>query len=78
MSSLRMRTTFTNCVSATYASKVSPTHPQNDSGSGTKPRSGPSGENGRYAPTTMIAADVKISGQLARLCKNGILFVRIT
>ena len=47
-------------------------------GSGTKPRALANGENGSQAPTAMMTAVVSVSGQLARLCRNGILFVRMT
>ena len=36
------------------------------------------GENGRYAPMAMTVAEVRMSGQLARLWMKGILFVRMT
>ncbi len=41
------------------------------------PSTGPTGENGNDAPTAMTTTVVAISGQLARLCKNGIRFVRM-
>ena len=47
-------------------------------GRGTNPNHTPIGENGNHIPTSMIAAEVMTSGQLARLWMKGILFVRIT
>jgi len=35
-------------------------------------------ENGSHTPKAMIDSVVPVSAQLARLCRNGILFVRIT
>ena len=43
-----------------------------------KPNAGPSGENGSQTPKAMTTTVVTISGQLARLCKKGIRFVRMT
>ena len=38
----------------------------------------PEVETGSKTPISMIAVEVTISGQLARLCRNGILLVRMT
>src|SRR4029434_5484166 len=47
-------------------------------GRGTKPSHTPIGENGNHIPTSIIAPEVTMSGQLARLWMKGTLFVRIT
>jgi len=47
-------------------------------GRGTNPNHTPIGENDNHIQTSMIAPEVMISSQLARLWMKGILFVRIT
>jgi hypothetical protein len=47
-------------------------------GKSVKPNAGAKGEYGSHTPRAMIDSVVAISAQLARLCKNGILFVRMT
>ena len=42
------------------------------------PRTGPSGETGSQTPTAITASVVSVSGQLGRLCRKGILLVRMT
>ena len=46
-------------------------------GSATNPKRSGKGRDGHQAPTAMITARSTISGQLARLCRNGILLVRM-
>ena len=47
-------------------------------GTGMKWSHSATGENGSQMPIPITTALVTINGQLARLCKKGILFVRIT
>ena len=70
--------TFTACVRATYKRSVISKNGQYWDGKGTRPSQYPIGENGNHIPTSMIAPEVMISCQLARLCRNGILLVRMT
>ena len=42
-----------------------------------KPSADAKGEYGSHAPKAMIDSVVSVNGQLARLCRKGILFVRM-
>src|SRR5579863_10269815 len=70
--------TLIACVSPTYASSVSIRIGQYSPGKCASPSEDASGEYGSDIPKAMMDNVVAVSGQLARLCRNGILFVRIT
>src|SRR5579883_3487803 len=69
---------FTACVRAMYTTSVAATNGQYARGRAVKPRAGANGEYGSHTPTAMMASVVRVSGRLARLCKNGTRFVRMT
>ena len=64
-------------MSTTWPSRIAASRCQYSSGSGVKPSTGPSGENGSDAPTAITATVVRISGRLARLYTNGTRLVRM-
>src|ERR1035438_2793385 len=51
---------------------------QKSGGSGTKPRVLASGETVSHAPAATMITEVRMSGQLAQLWREGILLVRMT
>ena len=66
------------CVRPTYPSSVSIRMGQYIRGRCVRPREEAKGEYGNHIPNTMMDNVVTVSGLLARLCKKGILFVRMT
>src|ERR1700730_19102144 len=69
---------FEICVSPIYPSSVSIRIGQYNRGRCVKPSAEAKGEYGSHIPKAMIDNVVTVSAQLARLCRKGILFVRIT
>lgn len=73
----RSSQTLIICVRTAYPTRVSIRIGQYLPGKWVRPREGASGELGNHIPKAMMDNVVTVNGQLAQLCRKGILLVRM-